>query len=365
MSETERREQLKRANEEDKAKVRSFADSLDEFVRNGMSGGNPFTVLKDTPAILQKYGCEDKVITIDPRTVRKILSDDAGKVRNAHAIPLECLKDLPNQLRNPLAIMRGKSGKMVILTEFKVNDEPVIAAIELNRVTGNNSSVNSVRSVYGKNKDRISEWLNDDSITVYIDENRREQLASRGLQSTKGVNPAPHGVQQSGQGRAQTNQQKPPSAVSGNPDSSNIPQPSPSVKRKLLDTFEWNGAGNGREESYSGDTEKFIRQQVKAAIEKKDVDALYYMLKSKDRYMNARFAVQYARDCFNEMEGENGISFPRAHWTSWKYEESDLKGALKKWADKKKAESKKTKKSCAERINELKKAVFAVTGETA
>lgn len=174
-----------------------------------------------------------------------------------------------------------------------------------------------------------------------------------------------NGVQQSGQGRAQTNQQKPPSAVSGNPDSSNIPQPSPSVKRKLLDTFEWNGAGNGREESYSGDTEKFIRQQVKEAIEKKDVDALYYMLKSKDRYMNARFAVQYARDCFNEMEGENGISFPRAHWTSWKYEESDLKGALKKWADKKKAESKKTKKSCAERINKLKKAVFAGMGETA
>ncbi len=154
------------------------------------------------------------------------------------------------------------------------------------------------------------------------------------------------------------------SDVLSNP-ASNILQSSPSVKRKLLDTFEWNGAGNGREESYSGDTEKFIRQQVKEAIEKKDVDALYYMLKSKDRYMNARFAVQYARDCFNEMEGENGISFPRAHWTSWKYEESDLKGALKKWADKKKAESKKTKKSCAERINELKKAVFAGMGETA
>ena len=153
--------------------------------------------------------------------------------------------------------------------------------------------------------------------------------------------------------------------TSPKPSASNIPQSSPSVKRKLLDTFEWNGAGNGREESYSGDTEKFIRQQVKEAIEKKDVDALYYMLKSKDRYMNARLAVLYARRCFNESEGEDGISFPRAHWTSWEYEDGDLEAALKKWAGKKKSESRKVKKSCAERINELKKAVFAGMGETA
>lgn len=153
--------------------------------------------------------------------------------------------------------------------------------------------------------------------------------------------------------------------TSPKPSASTIPQSSASVKRKLLDTFEWNGAGNGREESYSGDTEKFIRQQVEEAIERKDVDALRYMLRSKDRYMNARLAVLYARRCFNESEGEDGISFPRAHWTSWEHEDGDLEAALKKWADKKKSESRKTKKSCAERINELKKAVFAVMGETA
>lgn len=179
---------------------------------------------------------------------------------------------------------------------------------------------------------------------------------------------ASSGQPKSSSERAQSNQSEsgsPLRGLAGEPDSSTIPHSPDSVKRQLLETFERNGVGNGRDESYSEETKKFIKDQVKEAIEKKDVDALYYMLKSKDRYMNARFAVQYARDCFNEMEGENGISFPRAHWTSWKYEESDLKGALKKWADGKKAENKKTKKSCAERINALKKAVFAGMGETA
>ena len=170
-----------------------FSNALDEFVKNGMKGDKPFTVLKDTPAILQKYGFKDKTITINPSDVRKILSDDSKSVRNAHNLPLKVLKDLPTQLKNPLAIMNGNNEKKIILTEHIVNGNPVIAIIELDKNIGGKATVNSVRSLYDKEKNKIAEWLNDESVTLYIDEKRREQLASRGLQSTKGVNPAPHG----------------------------------------------------------------------------------------------------------------------------------------------------------------------------
>lgn len=170
-----------------------FSNSLDEFVKNGMKGGKPFTVLKDTPSILRKYGFQDKQITIDPKNVRKILSNDTENVRNAHNLPLEILKDLPNQLKNPLAIMNGNGGNKLILTEHIVEGNPVIVAIELDRQGSGNTTVNSVRSVYGKEKEKIAEWLNDDSITIYIDEKRREPLVFRGLQSSKNRNPTIHG----------------------------------------------------------------------------------------------------------------------------------------------------------------------------
>ena len=167
----------------------TFASNLENFVKNGMKGSTPLVLLSQTPKILKKYNIPDNPITLEPSIIKKILSSDEN-IRHAHNIPIEYLKDLPKQLENPLAIMKGKDDKKIILTEYSINDNPIITIIEIDKSTGKYNKVNSIRSVYDKEKNKLAEWLNNPDITEYTDKKRTMVLASIGLQLPKDGNPA-------------------------------------------------------------------------------------------------------------------------------------------------------------------------------
>lgn len=165
---------------------KKFSDFIDNFVANGYKSDKSVNLLDSTPSILKEHGFPDNPISITPNIMKKILVDES-KAYHGHNLPVEILKDLPNQLEEPVYILKGKDNKKVIVTEHNIENNPVIAILELNRNEGR-IIVNSVRSLYDKNSNVFAEWINNPNIVEYEDkEKSKALLQSIGLQSPKEV----------------------------------------------------------------------------------------------------------------------------------------------------------------------------------
>ena len=165
---------------------KKFSDFIDNFVANGYKSDKSVNLLDSTPSILKEHGFPDNPISITPNIMKKILVDES-KAYHGHNLPVEILKDLPNQLEEPVYILKGKDSKKVIVTEHNIENNPVIAILELDRNEGR-ITVNSVRSLYDKNNKVFAEWINNPNIVEYEDkEKSKALLQSIGLQSPKEV----------------------------------------------------------------------------------------------------------------------------------------------------------------------------------
>ena len=162
----------------------NFAAFIDDFIKGGYKSDKIATVLEKTPVILRMCGISDNPITISPNVLKKILLDEE-QVYHGHKIGKEVLKDLPNQLKDPVYVLKGNEGKKIIVTEYFVDDKPVIAVLELDRKQGH-INVNSIRTLYDKKKEVFGQWIsNKDTILHENKEKSRVLLQSIGLQSTK------------------------------------------------------------------------------------------------------------------------------------------------------------------------------------
>lgn len=165
-------------------KNKHFSSFVDEFIKKGYKSDKIATVMKETPKILKDCGVPDNPITITPTTIKKILNDE-NNVYHGHNIAVEVLKDLPNQLKNPVYVLKGKNGNKIVVTEHYVENRPIIAVIEINRRQGH-INVNSVRTVYDKKNDVFAQWISDKSNIDYENKEKSQALLqSIGLQSTK------------------------------------------------------------------------------------------------------------------------------------------------------------------------------------
>lgn len=174
----------KQGNLNGKAQNADFSDFVDDFIKGGYKSDKIATLLNETPKILKDCGIPDNPITVTSTILKKILQDE-NNIYHGHNIAETVLKDLPNQLKNPVYVLKGKYGNKVIVTEHYVENRPVIAVLEIDRKQGR-INVNSIRTVYDKKNDVFSQWISDKNNIDYENkEKSRALLQSIGLQSTE------------------------------------------------------------------------------------------------------------------------------------------------------------------------------------
>ena len=79
-----------------------------------------------------------------------------------HPFDLSKIKDLPNAINDPLAVFAyGDKTKAVnIITRIEINEKNILVGISLNpEVNGSRLNINSVRTIFPKDKLEWSNWL--------------------------------------------------------------------------------------------------------------------------------------------------------------------------------------------------------------
>ncbi len=159
----------------------SFAKAVDRLENAGPSNPKRYINMGTTPPVLKMLGLSEVKIAMRESVIKKALFE--------HSVTGDDLKRLPEQINNPVAIMRSNPSSMnpnglVVLTELSevVNgkDKPLIAALQLKRV-GDKLEVINITSVYGR--DWNTQIGNDLSRTIYWNKTKGYQFArSGGLQ---------------------------------------------------------------------------------------------------------------------------------------------------------------------------------------
>ena len=164
----------------------NFAKAVDAIAKGGYWGGK-FVRLGTTPDAFVLAGMpKNAPVEIDKRVIDKVMD---GK----HLIDAKTLKRLPEQLNNPIAILKSSPKStnpdgFVVLTElmerndYTNKDMPIVVSLFVKEV-GGNLEVVKISSVYGKDggKASIANFLNRDKV-LYWDKNKGSQyLNSLGL----------------------------------------------------------------------------------------------------------------------------------------------------------------------------------------
>ena len=130
-----------------------FVDSVQKSIKGEMSIDNVLVVNEKTPRILQKYGAENRPLTMSQSVMRKIAYPE-GYMGGKHNLGFAALAKLPEQLADPMAVLKSASQKnsLVIITELvDTENRPVIVPIHLGK-NGSIGLTNEVPSMYGRTK---------------------------------------------------------------------------------------------------------------------------------------------------------------------------------------------------------------------
>jgi len=118
--------------------------------------------------ILLNTGIKDKPM--------KLYGNKILKKAKKHGYKATDLKDLPKAINDPIAIFGGnRPDSFAILTEIKINGNNVLASLEVG--IDRDINFNIITSVYGKLKERIANWINNDKILY---ENKEKSLGYLG-----------------------------------------------------------------------------------------------------------------------------------------------------------------------------------------
>lgn len=165
-----------------------FAEQVDKFVE-GKTKIYETLSLGATPNVLYLVGANANELTIKQNVLKNSLLDESLKLNghfSGHNIPVETIKKLPDQLRNPILILQGHYPNTVVaVTELKNKDNNrIIVPIALDLKSVDNI-VNKVSSIYGK--DNINKYIShhQDQILAYNKEKTDRLHKDIGLQLPK------------------------------------------------------------------------------------------------------------------------------------------------------------------------------------
>lgn len=174
--------------EQNKKENIEFAEKLSSLLNND----DPYSAITigKTPYSLIAVGANsDLDLLIRPDTIRKCMRE-ATADEHGHLLTEEMLQALPDELRNPILILKGShEGSVVAVTELKDNEnKEVIVSVEFN--SGQDFGVvNRITSAYGK--DNFQKYLNreiyEKSNLIAVNKNKaNEMLRPFGLQLPTG-----------------------------------------------------------------------------------------------------------------------------------------------------------------------------------
>jgi len=111
--------------------------------------------------ILLNVGIKDKPI--------KLYGNKILKKAKKHGYKATDLKDLPKAINEPIAIFEGnRPDSFAILTEMKINDNNVVAVLELGK--GNDIIFNVITSAYVKLKEGVANWIDSNKLLYWSKE---------------------------------------------------------------------------------------------------------------------------------------------------------------------------------------------------
>ncbi|MFO1374361.1 MAG: hypothetical protein U1E99_07210 [Agitococcus sp.] len=101
---------------------------------------------------------KDLPLELDRFTLRKMTGQVDGKQDASHQLTLEQIKQLPNELANPIAVLQSDTtGGLVVITSMQdKSGSPVVSAIHLQK-TKKRYVVNDIASAYGRSN--FDDWI--------------------------------------------------------------------------------------------------------------------------------------------------------------------------------------------------------------
>lgn len=174
-------EKIKQNAREDK----NFSNQVDDFMSGKLQIFETLS-LGSTPNILHLVGAKSNELTIKQSVLRNCLlhkDEHTSSHSMGHEISVNIIKRLPENLRNPILILKGQHpSTVVVLTELLNNDlKNIIVPIALD-LRSTNSTVNKITSIYGKNN--VLNYLNKhkDQIIAYNKEKADKLFTTIGYQ---------------------------------------------------------------------------------------------------------------------------------------------------------------------------------------
>lgn len=167
------------------ADTQNFSNQLDQWAVGALPPGKVITV-GDTPKVLQLLGAKQLPISITKYTLEKVVYPQ-GKGLGKHGLPLDLVKQLPEQLHDPIMIFESRTqpNSLVVMTELEHQGNTVIAAIHLAKQQAR-YLVNDIASIYGKDNDLFFSRNIRDGYLRYINNKKAQNwFMTRGLQLPK------------------------------------------------------------------------------------------------------------------------------------------------------------------------------------
>ncbi len=126
----------------------AWKQQLDDYAAGNLKNNRRDLRVGPTPAVLRMLGADAHDLVITPAVLDKVTKDK-------HSVPLSELERLPEALHKPIAVFESvtQGDSIVVLTELKEGNDPVVVAVHLN-ASGGFVQVNRIASVYGKNNSR-------------------------------------------------------------------------------------------------------------------------------------------------------------------------------------------------------------------
>lgn len=157
-----------------------FSKQLNDFINKKMRSDEVIKI-GTTPFCLRIVDAKPIPLVINQSELTNSIEGgkrNGKKHTEQHDIPIEVLHGLPNAIRNPIIICKGKQkGSLVVVTELKDKKEDnIIVPIILN-TKGKNTHVNRIASLYGKKN--IQHFLNDlvnSNAILAINKEKADQL---------------------------------------------------------------------------------------------------------------------------------------------------------------------------------------------
>lgn len=165
-----------------------YNKQLNSYI-NGTLDINKSIIIGNTPNIINLVGSNASIITINQSVIKNSMFD-RDKHTNGHTeghnIPIDTLKKLPEELRNPILIIEGRhTDTIVAITSLRdQKSKQIVIPIALN-LRGAESTVNKVTSIYGKNNIYNYIAKNSDKIIAINEKKANELFTTIGYQLSK------------------------------------------------------------------------------------------------------------------------------------------------------------------------------------